>query len=298
MNDFKYQKKPSNSEEVLNTFKNFDQVLKKHQAIRKSYARVWKIALAASSSLVLLLVFFAYNQKDEKVIENETVFAEVNNQARAHKNEHHAFFAVSQNSESEKIVETPKKTIPKLLLKKKNETIPKFEKKYLKTKPIEEKEQKVVSPRSNGLLNPTIKENTTSWFTVREANAKETRLPTLYISKVELPEKLTQTELTRFPSINAIYKTVAKEVQIINGMAYVTKRDAKKRPKGYKIIGNNFPPNLIRALHKAERNSVLLFKDITIFIPGNGRTNIGDKIIDIDFGYDSKKIRGTSNSDE
>ena len=297
MNDFKYQKKPSNSEEVLNTFKNFDQVLKKHQAIRKSYARVWKIALAASSSLVLLLVFFAYNQKDAKVIENETVFTEVNNQARAHKNEHHAFFAVSQNSESEKIVETPKKTIPKLL-KKKNETIPKFEKKSLKTKPIEEKEQKVVSPRSNGLLTPTIKENTTSWFTVREANAKEKRLPTLYISKVELPEKLTQTELTRFPSINAIYKTVAKEVQIINGMAYVTKRDAKKRPKGYKIIGNNFPPNLIRALHKAERNSVLLFKDITIFIPGNGRTNIGDKIIDIDFGYDSKKIRGTSNSDE
>lgn len=297
MNDFKYQKKTSNSEEVLNTFKNFDQVLKKHQAIRKSYARVWKIALAASSSLVLLLVFFAYNQKDAKVIENETVFAEVNNQARAHKNEHHAFFAVSQNSESEKIVETPKKTIPKLL-KKKNETILKFEKKSLKTKPIEEKEQKVVSPRSNGLLTPTIKENTTSWFTVRKANAKEKRLPTLYISKVELPEKLTQTELTRFPSINAIYKTVAKEVQIINGMAYVTKRDAKKRPKGYKIIGNNFPPNLIRALHKAERNSVLLFKDITIFIPGNGRTNIGDKIIDIDFGYNSKKIRGTSNSDE
>jgi acyl-CoA synthetase (AMP-forming)/AMP-acid ligase II len=140
------------------------------------------------------------------------------------------------------------------------------------------------SKETSVLIELPRKKPTNNWYQLKEIETNKTWVPTLYVSKLEWPEKLTQSELTRFPSINAIYKSVAKEIPIVDGLAYITKRNSKKRPKGYKISGNNFSPNLIRALHKAEKNSILLFKDITLFIPGKGRINIGDKIIDIDFG--------------
>ena len=82
MNDFKYQEKPLNSEKEMNAFKDFDTVLKKHKAIRNSYSKAWKIALAASASLGLLAGLFVYNQKEQQLIQSDKLFKGVNKKVK------------------------------------------------------------------------------------------------------------------------------------------------------------------------------------------------------------------------
>ena len=101
--------------------------------------------------------------------------------------------------------------------------------------------------------------------------------------------ELTKTELIKFPNINALYTSVAREIPIVDGMAYVTSNSSKQKGIGVRLKGSNFPPALIRAIHKADNESVLLLKDLKLFIPGKGYINIGDKKIDIFSDKSSKK---------
>jgi acyl-CoA synthetase (AMP-forming)/AMP-acid ligase II len=258
MNDFKYQEKPLNSEKEMNAFKDFDTVLKKHKAIRNSYSKAWKIALAASASLGLLAGLFVYNQKEQQLIESDKLFKGVSNKVKTLKNENNTIFAVSKKIKSQKTVEEAINKEVKISKRKEDETIS-VKKQFLEIESVENNEQKRHSKENSVLTELPRKKTTNNWYQLKEIETNKTWVPTLYVSKLEWPEKLTQSELTRFPSINAIYKSVAKEIPIVDGLAYITKRNSKKRPKGYKISGNNFSPNLIRALHKAEKKLDITF---------------------------------------
>ena len=284
MNDFKYQEKQKNSDKAMNAFKDFDKVLSKHKAIHSSYSKMWKIAIAATTTFGVLAGLFYFNKKEPQVIENKTISRINDNYFKNPKDENNVFLTVSQNTKREDKVDATKKTEPTQKEKNKKEKNKKFETQSVISQDLLKDYKKTSIQNNKNLIEQSEKKIETAWFKTNEvATSERTKIPTLYISKIAWPEKLTKTELTRFPKINAIYKAVAREIPIVDGIAYITKRDSKEKPKGYKINGNNFPPSLIRALHKAEDNSILLFKDITLFIPGKGRENIGDKIIEIDF---------------
>lgn len=283
MNDFKYQKTPKNSEEEMKAFKDFNKVLDKHTSITKSYTRVWKLAIIASSALGLCIGYILINPS-KNISEKETsLFNPSLSKSLDIQSEQQLTETIEMN---QPIVIPPKAPDVRKVKEEINTNHPEKVSKHVEVLSVESNAQSKKKTQESTSIMLSAQKTTSqnnSWFTINEqAPNKDIKLPTLFVSKIAWPERLKKEELTRFPNINAIYREVSREIPIVDGYAYVTQEGAKIKPKGHRIKGNNFPPSLIRALHQADEKSILLFKNITIFIPGEGYTNIGDKQITID----------------
>ncbi len=285
MNDFKYQKKTNKSDNDLIAYKDFNKVLQKHSAIKSSYNLVKKWAIISSAGLTIGAAFVLFNlYKKEEIVKssNSIVIAALPEKA--------AIIPVNNLIIEETPIVKENQNVTNVVEIQEKEIISKE-----KIKPIEEEPKETESDIENEDSQDSLvfKEQSFKpevWYTVNELpETEKVKLPTLFVSKLAWPEKLTKTELVKFPNINALYKSVAREIPIVDGMAYITTNDSKEKENGIRLKGNSFPPALIRAIHKSDENSVLLLKDIKLFLPGKGYVNIGDKKIDIVMDRNYKK---------
>ncbi len=285
MNDFKYQKKTNKSDDDLMAYKDFNKVLEKHGAISSSYKLVKKWAIISSAGLAIGAgtIFFNLNKEEEIIAtSNPTEIAFTSNKA--------TIIPTNNLIEEETPIVKENHALTSMVEVQEKEVV--FEEKPT-PKEQELKETQVVNENKDYQDSSAFKEQSFKpevWYTVNEIPEKEkVKLPTLFVSKLAWPEKLTKTELVKFPHINALYKSVTREIPIVDGIAYITTNNSKQKENGVRLKGNNFPPALIRAIHKSDENSVLLLKDIKLFLPGKGYVNIGDKKIDIVMDRNYKK---------
>ena len=267
MNNFKYQKKTKPSEEVVNSFKDFDKVLNKHKSISSAYKSIWKyVFIATGAAGISITTLFFYPESNENDLPKtnlsttiqESTIADVPPQKNK-KTKHESVPVLESES-------SIKKTTPVNVQKNEEVMIP------VKTK-------KVSLEKSEGVEERIELEK---WYTLNEKSEKEIiKLPTLFVSNEAWPKKIKKTNLVKAPNIMAFYQSINQEIPIVNGTAYITTDDASEKPIGYKLSGNTFPPGLIREIHKTENSCILLLKNIVLHIPGRGRVNIGDRRIEI-----------------
>ena len=284
MNDFKYQKKTNKSDDDLMAYKDFNKVLQKHSVIKSSYNLVKKWAIISSAGIAIGAAFIFFNLNEEEAVKPS-------NSVELTATPEKATIIPAKNlivEETSIIKENPNITNIVEIQEKDITT-----KEKIAPKEREFKESEVINENEDSQDSVLFKEQSFKpevWYTVNELpESEKVKLPTLFVSKLAWPEKLTKTELVKFPNINDLYKSVAREIPIVDGMAYVTTNDSKEKENGIRLKGNNFPPALIRAIHKSDKNSVLLLKDIKLFLPGKGYVNIGDKKIDIVIDRNYKK---------
>lgn len=275
MNDFKYQKKPEISDEVITDFKDFRQVLEKRNTIAKSYSTVKKWTISASVFTVITVgVFIGLSIKESK-------YPAIKNQVQK----------VSVTPISAKPILTSIATkLPEIkVIEEKNNSgvfVKHTAKQSTEEEIVVQKETKskgdVFKNKKETTISKKSEQESSNWFTVREIPLnKRTSVPTLYVSKLAWPNSIPKNDLVKFPNIDAIYTNLSRQVPIVDGMVYVTNELETTKPKGFRITSNIFPPGLIRDIHKAKNNSILLIKDLILFIPGKGRISIGDKKIEI-----------------
>ncbi len=271
MNDFKYQKKDKTSDEKIMSYKDFGSVMEKHRVITKSYANVWKWSV--SSTLVLGAAITGWillnnNQVNEPVSspiivnERNVDFTPVNAISSIEVQE------IDKIESEEKVLETI--------------TVTEIKQTTVKNTSVDQKESEtnLVSETDSLSINTVKAEEPNVWYSVSELPEKEKiNLPTLYVAKLPWPGELTKSELIKHPVINTIYKSVGREIPIVDGKVFITEINAEEPTDFHILKSNNFPPSLIRDIHTAGDNSALLIKDLTLFIPGEGRVNMGDKLI-------------------
>lgn len=279
MNDFKYQKKDETSDEKIMSYKDFGYVMEKHRVITKSYAHVWKWSV--SSSLVLGAaitgwMLWSNNQVNEPVSspiivnERNIDFTPVNAISSIEVQE------IDEIESQEKVLET----ITAAEIKQTTVKNTSVDQKESEIRDIIESETNLVSETDSLSINTVKAEEPNVWYSVNELPEKEKiNLPTLYVAKLPWPGELTKSELIKHPVINTIYKSVGREIPIVDGKVFITEINAEEPTDFHSLKSNNFPPALIRDIHTAGDNSVLLIKDLTLFIPGKGRVNMGDKLI-------------------
>ncbi len=267
MNKFKYQKKTNTSDESINSFRNFDKVLGKHEAISGAYKSIWKyIFIATGAAGISTTAFFLYPEHAENNLSKKISQITVQESPKV-------IVPVQHN-------EKPKKEIVQVSdynnnTKKSTSVNPENKKKSI----IEGKIKKVSISEPKVLEKEIAPEK---WFTLNEKPEKEIiKLPTLFVSNVAWPKKIEKTVLIKSPNIMAFYQSINQETPIVNGTAYITTENATEKPIGYKLSNSTFPPGLIREIHKTKSSSILLLKNIVLHIPGRGRVNIGDRKIEI-----------------
>jgi len=269
MNNFEYQKKAKTSEEAANSFKDFNKVLKKHNSISSAYKSIWKYVFIttglAGASVVFL--FFYTNSYENNLPKNTSKNAIQTSIKKEIK--HHNIERLQQKKDIEVIV--VENVISEPVRPEKKE---------------QKKESGTLIDSNEFLVFDTTKfEKEThldTWYTLNEKPEKEIiKLPTLFVSNIAWPNNIDKTKIVKLPSIIAFYEKINQEIPIVNGTAYITTDDATEKPIGYKLNGNIFPAGLIREIHKADETCILLLKNIEMYIPGRGRTNIGDKRIEI-----------------
>lgn len=284
MNDFKYQKKTNQSDDDLMAHKDFSKVLQKHEAISNSYKLVKKWAIISSAGIAILtgVILFGSNRNEEPK-ENSITNQAANNQEN--QTIQPSFIASEEMVQSTPVEEIVNTSIIPTEKKTEIKAVVEIEESNNKEPIVEvEKTATTLTESKSEVFEPEV------WYNVNELPEQEKiKLPTLYVSKLAWPDHLTKTELVKFPNINAVYKSVAREIPIVDGMAYITANDSKIKEQGIRLKGNSFPPALIRAIHKSDENSILLLKDIKLFLPGKGYINIGDKKIDIMLDKNYKK---------
>ena len=275
MNDFKYQNKPEVPDKVITDFKDFGQVLEKRNAIAKSYSKVKKWTISASiftAITVGVIIGLNIKERENPVIKNQdpiTLAGSFNAQP--------VLASIKTKQPEVKVIEEKNKLDVFV-----NQTA----KQNTEEEIVVQKETKskgdIFAKQEDTLINKKPEQEANNWFTLSEIPLnKRPSLPTLYVSKLAWPNSLPKKDLVRFPNIDAIYTNLNRQVPIVDGMVYVTNELETTKPKGFRITGNTFPPGLIRDIHKAKNNSILLIKDLILFIPGMGRVSIGDKKIDI-----------------
>lgn len=286
MNDFKYQKKANKSDEDLLPYKDFNTVMQKHNAMASSYNLVkkWAIISTAGLAVVTVAILFGMSDKNEEVTEHPIEIEAIQDTPSAIQPsllaKEGAEVLVAQQEEITSINIVPE-TKPVFINEKSKSNEQENESVEVVNEKLEERDTLI---KTSNAFEPTV------WYTVNEIPDNERiKLPTLFVSKLAWPDQLTKTELVKFPNINALYKSVAREIPIVDGTAYITTNNSTYKESGIKLKGNNFPPGLIRAIHKADENAVLLLKDIKLFLPGKGYINIGDKKIDIVIDQNYKK---------
>ena len=267
MNNFKYQKKNKPSEEVMNSFKDFDKVLDQHKTISSAYKSIWKyVFIATGAAGISISAFFLYTKPTENNLSNSTPEITIREQVKVGTPEDQK---PPLQDEPIKVVRESNVAQNEIKINtKKNE------------KPIVLKESKTVSIIDSTPLKEDAQIET--WYTLNEKSKIETiQLPTLFVSNEAWPVKIDKTTLVKTPKMMALYQGINREIPIVNGTAYITTEDATEKPIGHKLKGNVFPPGLIREIHKSSEASILLLKDIEFFIPGRGRINAGDLKIKI-----------------
>ncbi len=267
MNNFKYQKETKTSEEVINSFKDFDKVLNKHKSISSAYKSVWKYAYLSTAVVGISVTALLFSpENNENKLPETNLGSTIQEITRAE--------APPKQSEKKRNQSTPVSASEVRIKNTTHGNLPKNE------EIITTVNAKDVTIRKSEVIEKKIEPE--KWYILNEKPEKDIiKLPTLYVSNKAWPKKINKTSIIKSPNIMAFYESISQEIPIVNGTAYITTDDAAEKPIGFKLNGNTFHPGLIREVHKMKNSCVLLLKNIVLHIPGRGRVNIGDRRIEI-----------------
>ncbi len=275
MNNFKYQKKNKSSEEAMNSLKDFDKVLDKHKTISTAYKSIWKyVFIATGAAGISITALFIYTKPTENNLSNSIPKITIQEQVKAD----------TPPNQNELPQDEFIKVVRESHVVKSNGNIN-----------TNKNEKSIVTEELNtvSIIDSThVKKDVPieTWYTLNEKSEKEIiQLPTLFVSNEAWPVKIDKTTLVKTPKVMAFYQEINQEIPIVNGIAYITTENATEKPIGHKLKGNVFPPGLIREIHKSNETSILLLKDIELFIPGRGRINAGD--LKIKINQDKKYLK-------
>jgi hypothetical protein len=270
----------------MNSFKDFKNVMKKHNAISSAYKKVWKYSVISSVTagiLVTSYLLYPSLEVSEKEFHNSTSSRPVKNKAKQQIQNQNILFTplnTKVNLNEKQAIKATKETVTSVSMEKEivlSNSDDEIEEdiSYKQLKPLK-------SPSKSGFTSRRENNNTNAWYTLNEKPREEIiKLPTLLVSNKAWPKNINKAKLITSPSITTVYQSINQEIPIVNGMAYITSSTSKDKPQGHKLNGNYFPPSLIRDIHKTSKSCILLLKDIELIIPGRGRVNIGDREIKI-----------------
>lgn len=270
----KYNKKNKISDEDILKTKNFDQVLRKHAQISKSYQLLRTIGFIGAAGFVGALGWLIFKPSNENktapIVAEKSVQSvpvktvskpqEVDltnaSEVKNHEEEATIIFSSAPTSNASSIKQdeqkTPEENISTMIIASQDQPEP--------------KDTLVTKHNANEswyLFNPIPLE-------------KRTKLPTLLVAKHSWPTVLSKGVLVKSPELKTIYRSINREVPITKCEVYITQENAEIKPQSFSIKSGTFPPGLIRAIHKANENDILLFQNIEVFLPGKGRVKFGD----------------------
>lgn len=278
--DIKYNKIPKVSDQEILKTKNFNNVLKKHAEIKKSYKLLKTIGYLGIASFAGILGYLIYDQSTDNNALNvkETTITKESLPLNPKQN-----IEITETVPSEEICDddqTETKQNTSTIENKPKHQVATVEKKS----PIE---KEVITIQEDSIITSTTQvsnevSNKNTWFNYAPPTKERlTVLPTIIIAKHSWPEVLSKSALIQAPELNTVYQSVNREVPITRCNVFITQEDATTQPKAYNIKNGTFPPGLIRAIHKAAVNDIILFKNIEVFLPGKGRVEFGDYKIKI-----------------
>jgi hypothetical protein len=271
MKDFNFKEKEVVKDEDLLKYKNFNEVIQKHQTITKSYHTIriiWGgIGLAAIIGLVTL-----YNFSDEIVLPKPIHLTKVNN-VEIHQPESIQVIETKITNEGKVKISSPIEVKPPTLSK--NVVVPKEG--VVKNRSIEMAKKDTVVKTQKRLK--TIDE----YYHLQQKTIEERiKLPTLFLAGKSWPSIIRKRDLIKQSNLTAAYIELNKEVPIISySMMRVDPNDFEKGNN--KIINRDgrYSAAILRESHRSKSGEFIIYKNIIVFVPGVGRVNMGDLKVEV-----------------
>lgn len=268
MENFKYkERKPVTDGDILK-FKDFKTVLNKRDAIAKSYTKITKIWGAIGlASAIAFISFFALQNTEEPVVETTAIVNSIP--------------PTKQTEKRTTIIETSKETstkpvsVKKMLVKQETKSP-----KNIVTK------TDTVSVTTTELSDAfaTIEKKSDNQFGFHFKTEEErVHLPSVFVGGQRWPKSISKNQLVIQSNLAVKYKAVQQEVPIVNYVVLHFKNgDLESKPTRITVTEGKFSAKLLQQMHRAQVGDVLVYKNITVYIPGVGVTNLGDMKVLID----------------
>jgi hypothetical protein len=268
MNEFKFKQKEVVKDEDLLKYKNFNEVLNKHDQISKGYKSIVKIW--GSIGLALLIGAIALFNT------NPTPTDQVDNTPKMVTQNKMPVQTVSlKNKEVHPEVIEAKVAQPIVVQEKPTPPQDKIENTTIDKEPvIENTEDKIVVKSTQSLEEKYH----LKYKTIEE----RVNLPTLYIGGQAWPKMVKKSDLVKKSNPTAYYREINQEVPIISYVMSKVSVDNPDLPS--KKIHNQdgrFSAAILREVHRSNPGDLLIYKNIIAYIPGIGRMNLGDMKVEV-----------------
>lgn len=280
MNEFKFKQKEVVKDEDLLKFKNFNEVLTKHNQISRSYksiAKVWgSIGLAA---LIGVVAFLNYNPTPLSVAESNPIVTQSKENIIVQSASFHAPLqepeAVSQRI---KPIKEPIKT----KLKQDNNTPEVIDEIDANEKTNDQVEHSDSNNDSLILARTSTPSPEERYHLKYKTIEERVNLPTLYIGGKAWPTMIKKSDLVKKSNPTAFYKEINQEVPVISYvMSKIDKANPEKDSKKIHNQDGRFSAAILREVHRSNPGDFLIYKNVVVYIPGIGRMDLGDLKVEI-----------------
>ncbi len=274
MKDYNFKEKEVVKDDELLKYKNFNEVLQKHQAISKSYSTVRKIwggiGLATILGIVTLYNFSNETIPSEPIHITEEKIIKVDQ----------SIIAIEAISKVVTVKESPLAEAQKI----------EEEQPILASKKVVNQEEIIVENKPQETLQEdTIikakktEETLDDYYHLQQKTEQERiKLPTLYLAGKAWPSVIRKRDLIKQSSLTAAYTEINKEVPIISySMMRVDPTDYQKENKKILNRDGRYSAAILREAHRSKAGEFVIYKNIIVFVPGVGRVNMGDLKVEV-----------------
>lgn len=284
MKGFKFKTKKVVQDIDLLKYKDFDEVLQKHQTISKSYKSTWKVWGASGFAIMFGFIIFTLLTKKENIINPNQLLVQKNiKQLDKIKpvsiktvQPTEVNYKANHQSQSQSQVVYKVKNIPHYEEKKINKII------------------KTVAHNDTAISAKIKKIRMEDFFNLQQKTAEErVKLPILFVAGKPWPTMITKRELIKKPTMTIQHQRINKETQIISyTMMLVDPKNYKKKQDKILNLKGKYSAKILREAHRSSIGDFIIYENIIVFIPGIGRMNLGDlKVEIVDDKIYSKRLR-------
>lgn len=270
MKNLKYKESKSISDEDILKFKDFNTVLSKQEAIASSYAKVVKIwGTIGLASVVVLVSFFTLKNTEENIAETTSITTDS------------SITLVQNTTEISAPITTPTVTIQPVAQPVSKDSKPKHKSTPVAIVPKDTSTMEE-TPVADAVVNSKEKPVNKYGFNFKTEEEK-IHLPSVFVGGLRWPESISKDQLVLQSNLAVKYNGVAQEVPIVNYSVFHYKNgNLDNKPTKITVREGKFSAKLLQQMHRAKVGDVLVYKNITVYIPGIGVTNLGDMKVLID----------------
>ena len=288
MKGFKFKTKKVVQDIDLLKYKDFGEVLQKHQTISKSNKSIWKVWGASGFAVMIGFIIFTLLTKKENIINtNPNQLLVQKNVKQLDKIKPVSIKTVQLTDINIQAVHQPQpQPQPQVVYKVKN--IPHYEEKKIN------KIIKAVAHNDTAISVKNKKIRMEDFFNLQQKTAEErVKLPILFVAGKPWPTMITKRELIKKPTMTIQYQGINKETQIISyTMMLIDPNNYKKKQDKILNLKGRYSAKILREAHRSNIGDFIIYENIIVFIPGIGRMNLGDlKVEIVDDKIYSKRLR-------